>query len=674
MSDWDDAGPVGRYNEREIVDNNGKKAPYYSQYPHYGHYGYGTPYGRNPNYGATPEMLGSLDIFRLIRVAKRKWFTLALTMAFFLLAGAFYLLKAEKIYSAYALIELSVRRPRILAQQSAVIEDGSLRSEEVFNTKLEKLKSESILQAALLVLRKNHPDLKEDDAEMKGTMKSDVKFTLLRRTQLVKIEAEHTDPQMAADVCRAFAQAAQETAVNENRMDSDAAVAWLKNQAESQRAELEKADQALLKFRQENQVNSLESRRKTAEESILDFNKELTKVESERDVLLSKYTAKHPQVESINKAVISLKAQIDKNSKLISDLELRIVENNIKQAELERTREACDKAYMGILNRIEEARLAADENTATIKVSEWPVVPEEPVKPRPLRIIALMFILGGVTGLGLALVTDTLEDYVTDVGDVEVLTDIKILAAIPHERKRNRAAIAKAAVNEKFSLMTESFAGLASMLDTPQYKDVNVILLTSSIPAEGKTITACNLALTLAKNGKKTLLIDFDIRIPRICGIFTMPPNYDGLIKYLDNPTVSITNEIIYETELANLHVVGTRPDSEMSPSEMVTGSNIADLMKWARKNYDKVVLDAPPLGIISDAIVLAGVSDMVLLAVRPWASKKHLVVQTVIRLREAGVNLISAVVNDVRMEKSSHYKTQYHYAGRYVKKSKRKK
>lgn len=719
-------------------------------HPHYqgGTPPYGAPYGA-PYYGGAPEssgLLGSLDPFRLLRVMRKKWLSIVLVLVFAGIAATYYLMTTAKVYQAVSLVELSVRRPRIMTQQAAVIEDqgASSQSEEIFNTRLEKFKGRAMREAAIARYRKQHPECKLQDGEFNGLFAS-LNLTLLRRTRLVKIEFNHTDPQFAAEFCTAFAETAEASVYDENRTASDAAVLWLEAQCANQRGEVEKADAALLKYRQENKIDVLESQRKTVDNALMDFNQVLVALESqeakerdllntitavelkpenagklptsiprgdeikasmdkwmaalaERDALLSKYTAKHPEVsakdgmvamfrsqalDSLNRAKAtsasnlelfrkqaeSLRQKKADQAKLASDLELQIVERRTHLTALERTRDASDTAYRGILGRIQEARMAADENTATVKIVERPSVPEKPIKPKPLRIIALAILLGLMGGVALALITDTMEDHVAGPHDLEAEIGVKVLAMVPHVKAGKRSDIATASLNQRFSQITEAFAGLRSMLDSAQYKERSkVILVASSIPAEGKTITSCNLAIACAKNGQRVLLIDFDLRRPRLVGIFPMPPEGRGLLDYLsDSAVVTTPSALAYATECPNLAVIASRPVKGASPAELVGSQKVVELLTWAREHYDRVIIDAPPLGLVSDALVLGGLSDCVLVMARPETSRKRATFHTIHRFREAGVRMISAVINDIDFAKGSPYNSySYHYYGHY--------
>jgi capsular exopolysaccharide synthesis family protein len=312
--------------------------------------------------------------------------------------------------------------------------------------------------------------------------------------------------------------------------------------------------------------------------------------------------------------------------------------------------------------------MAADENTATVKIVERATVPERPVSPRPVRISALAVLLGLMGGIGLALITDQLEDHITGPHDLEAGMGIKVLALVPHVKSHDRREIATATINERFSEIAEVFAGLRTMLMSTHYKEHSqVVLVASSVPEEGKTITSCNLAAAFAKNGCSVLLIDFDLRKPRIAGIFPMPAGTPGLMALLSEPAADVDfASLVYPSGCAHLSVIASRPTDKASPAEVVGGERVTQLLAWARQRFDHVILDAPPLGLVSDALVLAGHADCTLVMARPETSRKRATFHTIHRLRETGVSLVAAVINDVDFSKGTYYSPNYHYYGHY--------
>ena len=733
----------------------------------------GSAYYGHPAYGAPPTGWAWLAPRRLLR----KWRTIAATMGIAVLLALAYLWSAQKIYQASSLVELSVRRPRILTQQAAVIEDtgGGAQAVEIFNTRLEKFKGRTMLLAALARLDAACPgqfyppsqvvpgfsaeELAATNAATVAAVKEHVgrqrdirlkKFekaltlTLIRRSSLIRVEFEHPDPAVAAAACNAFAEAAEASAYEENRSSSDAAVVWLETQAELQRAELMKAEDALLAYRQLHKIDAMESQRKTVEDALLEFNRALVIAESAegnarallakmdllkldpelagelpsdipradeiraalekwrgatvaRDGLLATFTPKHPEVQAQDNLVAlyrsqalqalerakataqanqrllvdqadSLRKKKEEQNSLAASLEIQIVERRTRLAALERARDAADQSYRGILTRIQDARMAADENTATIKIVEKASEPTEPIRPQALRTLALALFLGLLLGIGAVVVLDILEDRVTGPEDLEG-RGVPVLAVVPHMTGADRTAVATASIHQKLHEVAEAFAGLGNMLDSPRFKEQSqVLLVASSIPGEGKTVTSCNLAAALAKKGRRVLLVDFDLRRPRLAGIFPMPAQWLGLLDALTRNVADYDRLVYPIAACPKLDVIASRPIHSASPLEAVGAPAAAGLLAWARANYDHVVLDVPPLGLVSDTLALAPLADFILVAIRPEVSRKRLTLHTLQRLRDSGIHALGMVVNDLDVSKFSYgsYSPYYHYAQHY--------
>jgi capsular exopolysaccharide synthesis family protein len=292
-------------------------------------------------------------------------------------------------------------------------------------------------------------------------------------------------------------------------------------------------------------------------------------------------------------------------------------------------------------------------------------------KSRSGSRVLIVLLLGGMLGGGLAvvyaLVVERLEDHVDGVDDVEVGCHVKILGIVPHVECNSRKEMATATLNNRFGVVTEAFATLRSSLDAPDYAGRNkVMLVASSVPAEGKTSTCCNLAVVLARSGHKTLLVDFDLRRPRINSIFPMPAGHTGLLDYLQDAKRDQPGELPYTVEgCPNLEIIASRPVKGASPAELMGGQKMNKLLAWARENYDRVIIDAPPLGILSDALVLSGLSDFVLVMARPGTSRKRVLRHTIKRFKEYGAANLAAVVNDVDLSKATYdpYSPYHHYA-----------
>ena len=256
--------------------------------------------------------------------------------------------------------------------------------------------------------------------------------------------------------------------------------------------------------------------------------------------LKERYTAIHPEVKSAESRVMVLKSRldgylttmaetilngvnllenqvrdirvrIDKEGQSVLALELEMVKAEGRLNTLMRERDAADVTYRSVLTRIEESRMAADENTAVLKLLQSAELPEFPVAPRKLQIMALALVLGVGLGYGVGFLLELLEDKLTGSRELERM-GLDMLALIPHQKIEERKDIAQIGLRDKFSHFSETMASLRTVLTYEEARErYRVILITSTQASEGKTIISSNLAIAMAQAGRKTLLIDLDL-------------------------------------------------------------------------------------------------------------------------------------------------------------------
>ena len=499
---------------------------------------------------------------------------------------------------------------------------------------------------------------------MLGYLAKNVQIELIRRSSLVRIAARSPDPIEASAIANTYADTAVESVIALNKEDSENAVVWLKSQASAQRETLRKAETEILEFRKENQMEALEAQRKTAEEAMLAYNKELTAAVAARDALLSRYTSNHPEVKAQVKTIEAMQKQLNNEIDRARKLERQVAECEARLNALQRDKEACEISYKGILRRMEEARLSADENTATIRIVETAEAPSKPVSPRRTIILLLAMILGPSAGCALAMLTYRLEDRIWSTNDVTDEIGLKILGLVPHVDRSNRKRLALMSFTDKFSPIAESFAGIRGMLDSSQ--PAKTLLVTSSLPNEGKTICSSNLAIMSAKSGIKTLLVDIDMRRPclhQICSISSSKANLLSTLSDESTPDFSLLPQ---PTDVPNLKVVVNRHTGQLSPAEILGSRRVQAFIDWAAQNYERVIIDSPPVMAASDSVVVGGAVDGVILVCCFYRSRKSMAKGAVQQLEDGGATILGAIVNDVRFDKMGYASSFGRYSSGY--------
>lgn len=359
----------------------------------------------------------------------------------------------------------------------------------------------------------------------------------------------------------------------------------------------------------------------------------------------------------------SLRALLKKKSTQLSELELSIVRSSADLTKLQLAREAEDTSYRGILARIQEASLSADANTATIKLSEPAFPPSSPMKPNKPRMFVMALFLGALAGFALAFLNDTVKDLFTTVPSFEFSTGVKVLAAIPKAPlKYTRRELARIAHTAPNSMLSESYAALRAYLHSPDRLDHSrVLLVTSTSPSEGKTVTAVNLAEVIAAGNRKTLLIDFDLRRPQLAKIFDVPDDAESLGHFLHDQSRNDFSSLIQPSDNSNLSIITTRASESFSPAKLMGARAVLALLDWAGKEYEQVIIDTPPHGAIADAASLATKASGIIIVLRASKTKVNNVCSAVAQLSDVGANVLGAVINDVSMKQIGYYGSSYY-------------
>src|SRR4029079_9107345 len=272
--------------------------------------------------------------------------------------------------------------------------------------------------------------------------------------------------------------------------------------------------------------------------------------------------------------------------------------------------------------------------------------------------VALLLVLAA--GIGLAFLLDYLDDSVRTSEDVSRHLGLPTLALIPHylntDKKKllsvanGNGAVATAALitmDERHSPMAEAYRHLrTSLLFSSAGKPPKTILITSSQPAEGKTTTAINTAITLAQADAEGVIIDCDLRRPRVHHYFGID-NSQGLTNYLSGER-DTENLIRSYPELPHLKVITSGPIPP-NPAELLSSNEMKDLLDFLRSRYRHVIIDSPPAISFTDAAILSTIVDGVVLVAMANKSSLHLMRRFKQRLATIGARIYGVVLNGIK-------------------------
>ncbi len=274
--------------------------------------------------------------------------------------------------------------------------------------------------------------------------------------------------------------------------------------------------------------------------------------------------------------------------------------------------------------------------------------------------------MGGLAfALGLAFFVSFLDDSIKSQEDVENILRLPFLGYIPNIKSANIVERDLQAHHEPTSGTAEGFRTLRAAIALAKNADkLRCISVTSTIPSEGKSLVASNLAIVMAQTGLKTLLVDADLRRPSVHKAFQLQSPI-GLSAYLADRVRGVS-EIAHSTEVPNLDVVccGAIPSN---PSELIGSKRMFQFLEEVSQKYDRVILDCPPISAVADPLVIGSMCDGILFVTKFNKIRREHAQRSVQRIQDAGIHIIGLVLNDIDFEgKDSYYYSYYYYQNRY--------
>jgi capsular exopolysaccharide synthesis family protein len=332
----------------------------------------------------------------------------------------------------------------------------------------------------------------------------------------------------------------------------------------------------------------------------------------------------------------------------------------------------------------QRARMAEAVEAGDIDVVALAPLPSTPLLNSAALKVVLGLILGLALGTVIAYILEALNTSIRRPEDLEAVLHVPGLAVIPRITDGSRNAQShfrrllgsgKAAHptvgspltgNQTFSIGIEAFRNLRTgLIWSDGGETLRSLVVTSAAPGEGKTMTAANLAVTLAYDGLRVLLVDCDIRRPRIHGLFQLPrsPGLMELLRASGDPDVP-PPRAIRETPVARLSVLtcGALP---VNAANLLSGTRMRVLLAELQEQFDIIVLDTPPVLATADASIVASLTDGVLLVVRAGTTDRNAAQRAYQQLANVGARVVGTVLNDPGGEvaKEGDYYYPYDYA-----------
>jgi len=430
-----------------------------------------------------------------------------------------------------------------------------------------------------------------------------------------------------------------------------------------------------------------------ADSIVRDVKLQIGQQQRELDELSTRYGQRHPKIKDANSQLFSLQSTLEQNiNRVVGTIEnefqlassrvgslrgsLADGENKLQSTggktfeldKLEREVATNQSVYDEFRTRRTEAQSAEGLESPNARISDPAVAAVSPVKPKKGLIIALAALGSLILSALMAFLYEQMDDTVKSAEDVERKIGARMLGILPLIKggvfgTKQALPLNPLEIKDKKGTFTESIntARTAICLDDGG-NHRRVILVTSSVPGEGKSTTSLNLAYSLAQM-ERTILIDCDLRRPTIAKAINLPKDHPGLSSMIAGTVPA--RECIQRGAIGELDIIcsGPMPDQ---PLELLSSARFTKIIDQLSMHYDRIVLDCAPTQAVSDALVLSQLSDAVVYNVKSHDTSIELVKRGLQRLKQVNAKIVGVLITQVDIDKIVSYGGDYYYQGYY--------
>ncbi|NAW98147.1 exopolysaccharide regulatory tyrosine autokinase VpsO [Vibrio sp. V23_P3S9T160] len=415
----------------------------------------------------------------------------------------------------------------------------------------------------------------------------------------------------------------------------------------------------------------------------------LAEVQAERKVseLSKRYGDKHPKLKAAQAELASVKRNLNSElkqllnginnelqaakqaeSSLHRELEKRKSEfqslsvKNARYSELKREVQTNRELFDLFLSRQKETSASSDFNATIARFTDFANPPLAPSKPNRKLIVLLAFVASFGLACVVAFIADAVNDTFLDIKQVEKQLSLSLLGIIPAIKTRGPLTL-KTYFDSKHRELTEAIRTVRTgYLLANTNKEHHVVMVTSSLPEEGKTTSSINLAFSLAQM-EKTLLIDCDLRKPSVAHRFGISGSQPGMSNLLIG--THTIEECLYTDEESGLDVLTSGVVTD-NPLELISSPKFASLLEELKTRYSRIVIDTPPCLAVSDAFMLSQYVDSTILVINAPQTRTKVARDVVGRLTQQGARIDGVILNKLNTKKASNYSGYHQYQSYY--------
>ena len=350
----------------------------------------------------------------------------------------------------------------------------------------------------------------------------------------------------------------------------------------------------------------------------------------------------------------SLDSSFNKNKAQIQDISRK----EFKLRELQRDVDSNRTLYDTFMTRMQETAATSDMNSSNARIVDTAIAPIEPSAPNKRLIIVIAAFMSLVVGIGLALLLDVINNTFKSPEDVETKLNLPVLGIVPLIPKKSRVQIAHQFEQSQDKRFCEAIRTIrTSVMLSDMSQPHKVVVITSSVPGEGKSAVAANLAFAMGQL-ERVLLIDADLRRPTLAKSFDFPVGAPGLANLIAGTAKA--EDCIHTVGKVDMLPAGVVPPN---PLELLASPRFAKFLEVTRERYDRIIVDSPPSQAVSDATLLSTFANAVIYVIKSESTAIPLAQKGIGQLLQSGAPLTGVVLNQVDVQKAAKHGS---YSGYY--------